>query len=696
MDDSLGGNQLSIEIYQGLSATPRLDPLGLLNHAEIRSFTKTYPGGLYVACTIFVPCPITTGIIWQGFDRLVLRNGLAVAWEGQIANIDYTVEGGADQGITIEAIGTWGTVLGQYALDKRWADNRLDNGIWRWQDTDGGGKCRIERTSRLRFTPQGEEWINGEYAAVRYTMPTGQTVKRVTYDYDFSELAVERPKKIWLYDSGGLTYTDLTNAYDGDQGTSVTVTITTGDYIYVDVLEGTDYAVINVNMGGTVNANASVMTAEYPTEDSNGTITWTALTISDGTASGGATLAQDGDISFTRPDNIAETTVSSSRRAWVRLLVSANLTANIVILEVQLRKTQVWKLSLYNVGTAAEVVTVTATATGSTDHTLATPSQSVELRFVSLAKQTPPGNDSVYVEITNIVVYSETGSINLTEVATDIVGTVTNLNSATTHIGSNTFSLVPFFTTEPLAASRILEEAAGYGGASQEAWGCTLISSEFAGTPNGKPLLKVEAVPALSDYDYIVRADEENVVPPFGLMRDFVNIVNWVMVKYRDDANDRDIIITPDDESTLTDTTSSTTYGQRRIATPLDLGNAGETVAINFGRRFLAQNKNPKWIMSSPLTILDSIRTKTGGAVPASQIEPGKRVRIENFLQDLSSSSGAGLTFLITDTSHSDNGRQVSISAGQSNDLSVLLAQIAYKSKAGLQNTSPNDRNSLL
>lgn len=669
-------NQPRIEIYEGISTTVRPDNAGDLQHAVIEGFTKIYPGGLYLAASIWIPRDITIPIPWIGNDRLVIRNGLKIIWEGIIANINYSIRGGAEQGIQIETIGMWGGVLGRYTIDKRWADTRVSNEILRIQDTTGGDKCRISRqgTGLVHFSPQNVEWVSGEYAAVRYTMPTGQTVKRVRYTYEFSELAEGSPKKVFHLDSAGPTFTDLTNTYDGDATSNSAVTITTGDYLYVDVLDGTTYNVIRVDMGTTINANASVMTAEYPVEDASGTITWTALTISDGTAVAGQTLAQDGDISFTRPADIAETSINSSRRAWVRLLVSANLTASINIQEIELRETQAWKLSLYNVGTATEVVTVTSTNSGNTDHTLASPSQEIELRFVSLAKQTPPGNDTIFAELRGTTIYSETGSINLTEIAKDIRGAVTTLNSDETNIGSNTYDLVPFITSGHETPNAILEHACSYGDSSQNGWSAWLLDSEAAASPNGGAVLSVAQRPALSDYDYAIRVDEPNLVPPLDLRLDYDGIINWVAVNYRD-TEGRDLVVTPDDDSALKDTTSITAYGERRY-----MVNAGDTtsaIATNLGRRVLAEMKDAKWIVTSPIVVVDHIRAKSGTLIPACEIEPGKRIRIENFLNDLSGVSDAGLTFLVTQTDHSDGGRNCRISMGTPDNLAVLISQMA-------------------
>ncbi|MGE0493284.1 MAG: hypothetical protein AB7S38_29015 [Vulcanimicrobiota bacterium] len=103
-------------------------------------------------------------------------------------------------------------------------------------------------------------------------------------------------------------------------------TAANGDYIYAsfdEIAAGMKVVMDGVN----VNDQASVMTAEYP----NGT-TWGALTITDGTASGGATLAQSGNITWTPPADWAKVAVGSlGTRYWVRFKVSAVLAATVNI-----------------------------------------------------------------------------------------------------------------------------------------------------------------------------------------------------------------------------------------------------------------------------------------------------------------------------------------------------------------------------
>ena len=75
------------------------------------------------------------------------------------------------------------------------------------------------------------------------------------------------------------------------------------------------------------------------------------------------------------------------------------------------------------------------------------------------------------------------------------------------------------------------------------------------------------------------------------------------------------------------------------------------------------------------------IGAKSGQVVPSSQIRAGKRVKIENYLQDL---SGTGLTFLISMIECDDRSETVAISTGLPDNLAVFLARIS----AGLKLSS--------
>ena len=81
----------------------------------------------------------------------------------------------------------------------------------------------------------------------------------------------------------------------------------------------------------TANVNAATVSIYYPKADG----TWAeASLVSDGTAAGGATLAQNGTISWTMPDDIASGYAYGSSGWWYQLRVSAVLSATVRISDV--------------------------------------------------------------------------------------------------------------------------------------------------------------------------------------------------------------------------------------------------------------------------------------------------------------------------------------------------------------------------
>ena len=326
-------------------------------------------------------------------------------------------------------------------------------------------------------------------------------------------------------------------------------------------------------------------------------------------------------------------------------------------------------------------VTSVVTADGTTeshDITFNTASQYVELRYYARGANTPVADDLNHGYWDNVCLYSETdATITAAVVVADCLGICTELNTDTTQISANTLGLEPFITSgyEPLSA--ILARVAGYGDASYNAWAVGLLESEKAATPNGAPVMYYEQQPADTDYDYIVRLDE--MEPTVTLTRDFSQIINYVVLAFTD-LEGRPQIYTPADNAALTDAASVAAYGRKMPeGGVINLGTASSGQALSFGQTVLAKFKDPLYNLSAPVQVTGAVRGKNGNMVPACEIRAGKRLKIANFLQDL---SGTGLTFIITGTSYNDATETVQITAGQPGSMDVYLAKL----QAGLYN----------
>jgi hypothetical protein len=154
-------------------------------------------------------------------------------------------------------------------------------------------------------------------------------------DNKASGKALTNPSLVyWNNAPGGAnTFTNMTNAYDGNLATNYALTLTSDDYIYVGVdaaMLALTHNIIRVYLGATVNGNAATMSAQYW----NGAA-WTALADwVDGTNVGGKTLATSGNMTWTAPGDWTANVVNGQNRYWMRLKASANLTAAINIQEM--------------------------------------------------------------------------------------------------------------------------------------------------------------------------------------------------------------------------------------------------------------------------------------------------------------------------------------------------------------------------
>ncbi|MDP2662624.1 MAG: hypothetical protein Q8R28_18050 [Dehalococcoidia bacterium] len=137
-----------------------------------------------------------------------------------------------------------------------------------------------------------------------------------------------------FYDDSAGTYTEIgPNITDRDSGTTGSVTaMTSADELYLFPATPQRIRGFYVNVDGSnVNANASTMTVNYW----NGTA-WADTSATDGTASGGATLAQDGEVLWTLPsDEAVHTTGVNGIKGYIyQIVVSATLSADTAIEEL--------------------------------------------------------------------------------------------------------------------------------------------------------------------------------------------------------------------------------------------------------------------------------------------------------------------------------------------------------------------------
>ncbi|MFA6271246.1 MAG: hypothetical protein WC657_08660, partial [Candidatus Paceibacterota bacterium] len=218
-------NGLTIEAYS--TGTTRIaDPGGLLPIASGLQFSGGFPGGLYIDCSFYIPRTLAAYWDVRGAQRVVIRNGQKAIWEGKIDSLNSQAAG-PEHGTLVQCTGYWGALMMRYAIRKRWADTRITEDVWKWQTAAAGAeKCTVERQNRIRFTPKAVAWTTGQSVYVTYTMPTGETVKRIKYAYALAESAGANDWEIQLQRStDGLSYTSMTGASGETYATGTTTVI---------------------------------------------------------------------------------------------------------------------------------------------------------------------------------------------------------------------------------------------------------------------------------------------------------------------------------------------------------------------------------------------------------------------------------------------------------------------------------------
>lgn len=153
---------------------------------------------------------------------------------------------------------------------------------------------------------------------------------------DFRMKMSPRIRTAWFYDNSATSYGDgataNVNAADElqDKDTAAALTLNdmqTDDYVYLILDEPCVGFDVDV---GNANGNASTMTVSYY----NGSA-FADASATDGTASGGATLAQDGAVTWSQPSDEAKTTINNHEGYVYRISVSAALDSSVTVLQAQ-------------------------------------------------------------------------------------------------------------------------------------------------------------------------------------------------------------------------------------------------------------------------------------------------------------------------------------------------------------------------
>ena len=186
-NERTGYNNLVISVACGLSTALREDQDGDLLRAERIRFSTQYPGGIHSDAEFFVKRDPDREWGFLGNDRLVIRNELEIAWEGTIGKIGYVAGAGAEQGRKVYGTGWWGTILQRRGLYKTWADNRVDENVWRVRANGQELKLNFDREDRLLMTPKSASFAASTGGTLDYFAYQGELVRRVSGTFDLQE-----------------------------------------------------------------------------------------------------------------------------------------------------------------------------------------------------------------------------------------------------------------------------------------------------------------------------------------------------------------------------------------------------------------------------------------------------------------------------------------------------------------------------
>ena len=331
---------------------------------------------------------------------------------------------------------------------------------------------------------------------------------------------------------------------------------------------------------------------------------------------------------------------------------------------------QTWVLAMRDVTNAnTDVWSVTASGTGTVDHTFAPPTAHIAFWLSSQANptQTGIGDGTVYGQISNLAVYTETGTISPQEIVKDCAA-IAALSTDLSAIGALT-DVIEYVALPAKSLADIITEVAAYGSTANAGWAAYVDKSSNA-TDNA-PRLALQPIPSpATTRDYIVRMEDANVGAAVRFAQDVTAVINAYHMSYTD-ARGIERYVNLNLSVDLYDYPSMLAYGERHSQN-ITVNTTDLDLVKRLMKTRLAQTKDLKWKASGDIVINGWIEGGTGGRVPAAMVCAGKVLQITNYLNDLTST---GLRLLITGTRYNHDQRQVSISTGWPDTTDAWLAR---------------------
>lgn len=344
---------------------------------------------------------------------------------------------------------------------------------------------------------------------------------------------------------------------------------------------------------------------------------------------------------------------------------------------------QNWELIIRDVTNGTTINTYNTSGSGSgASATMGANCAIVDIRFTSLANQTPATDGTIYGQLSNIVVYAGTNNTagyaaTLGDVISDLRQEFSSeINAGTVYISANTQAIGTFITEGGgfEYVGDIFNRIGGLGDSSNNPWSAGFLSSERAASPDGKAVMYYEQQPdpTGSTFDYQLSLYGENIVGDPEIERNYDEIWNDIRVRYTD-AGGVTRYRTSGDNASLTDSTSVARWGTRNIT--IDAGETTSTNADNYGIRFLKRHRYSEFKLPTPIQVRGYILGSSGEQIPASEIRAGKLVKINDFVSDNLASTGFNTIFLITQTSYNADDETCTIYTGRPEMFDVLTAR---------------------
>lgn len=333
---------------------------------------------------------------------------------------------------------------------------------------------------------------------------------------------------------------------------------------------------------------------------------------------------------------------------------------------------ETWEIRMTESDGTTVIWNRTAEGTGDEDETLATADQTVFLEFRSLAAQTSADPAETFGEITALVMYTETGTIDALEILKDVMAKVDRVNTSEVYLDDSLSlpSLVPFFTNGEKKQGEIVNHALSFGTDTFESMSVFVDHSEAGATPDGDAIVRFYQTQDLDDHEWIVSAENEpGVTVPDIIHRAYQ--YNGINVQYRLPENNKVLTLTPADNVLLHDSDLVDDFGTQYKT--IDVGLTTAALALQIGRAALARALLPYFYMSgTSIKVSGRIRNKFGVYEPVTRPKPGDRLLIDNSVQDFET-LGEGFGLIVTITGTRIRGIELQLTAQTGDDLSLLL-----------------------